>query len=134
MAGKQARLVFTDLPYNVPIDGHARGLGKIRHPDFTMAAGELSVEEFTAFLQESLERLATVSLDGALHYLCMDWRHLRELLAAGDAVYSELINLCVWNKSNDRIGRYYRSKHELVLIFLQKRVRSAYQQRRARWS
>lgn len=117
MAGRTARLVFTDPPYNVPIDGHARGLGRDHHPDFAMASGEMSVEAFTAFLTESLRQLATVSRDGALHYVCIDWRHLRELLAAGDAVYSELINLCVWNKSNGGMGSLYRSKHELVLVF-----------------
>ncbi len=117
MGEAKARMCFTDPPYNVPIDGHARGLGKIRHPDFAMASGELSPEAFTEFLQTSLGQLASASLAGALHYVCMDWRHLKELLGAGEAVYSRLINLCVWNKSNGGMGSLYRSKHELILVF-----------------
>ena len=91
MAGDQARLVFTDPPYNVPIDGHARGPGEIVHPDFAMACGEMSPGEFTDFLVNSLNQLSSVSLDGSLHYICMDWRHMPELLSAGNDVYRELI-------------------------------------------
>ena len=117
MLGDRARLVFTDPPYNVPIDGHARGLGKDRHTDFAMACGEMSSDEFTDFLSSSLGSLALASQDGALHYVCMDWRHMNELLSAGRAVYSELINLCIWNKSSGGMGSLYRSKHELVFVF-----------------
>ncbi len=117
MLGLQARLVFTDPPYNVPIDGHARGLGKDRHTDFAMACGEMSADEFTDFLSSSLGSLALASQDGALHYVCMDWRHMNELLSAGRAVYAELINLCIWNKSSGGMGSLYRSKHELVFVF-----------------
>ncbi len=55
MDGERAGTVFTDPPYNVPIDGHASGLGAIRHPDFAMAAGEMSEVEFTAFLTRCLQ-------------------------------------------------------------------------------
>jgi hypothetical protein len=82
-----------------------------------MAAGEMSEAEFTAFLNTVLGNLAAVSADGAIHFVCMDWRHLHELLAAGRAVYSELKNLCVWNKDNGGMGSFYRSKHELVFVF-----------------
>jgi DNA modification methylase len=47
----------------------------------------------------------------------MDWRHIQEMLTAGYAVYSELKNLCVWNKSNGGMGTFYRSKHELVFVW-----------------
>ena len=57
------------------------------------------------------------SADGALHFICMDWRHLHELLTAGRAVYGELKNLCVWVKDNGGMGSLYRSQHELVLVF-----------------
>ena len=117
MNGDRARLVFTDPPYNVPIDGHARGLGQTIHPDFVMACGEMSSAEFTEFLEESLGQLSSVSLDGSLHYICMDWRHMPELLCAGNSVYRELINLCIWNKSSGGMGSLYRSKHELVFVF-----------------
>lgn len=117
MEGERAHMVFTDPPYNVPIDGHVCGLGSIKHAEFAMAAGEMSESEFTAFLETVLCRLATHSTDGAIHFVCMDWRHLFELLTAGRKVYGELKNLCVWNKTNGGMGSLYRSKHELVAVF-----------------
>lgn len=117
MAGERARMAFTDPPYNVPIDGHVCGAGRIRHREFAMAAGEMSEQAFTGFLRTVLGHLARHSVDGAIHFVCMDWRHLGELLAAGRDVYGELKNLCVWNKSNAGMGSFYRSKHELVLAF-----------------
>jgi len=47
----------------------------------------------------------------------MDWRHMGELLIAGNGIFSELKNLCIWNKSNAGMGSLYRSKHELVFVF-----------------
>ena len=117
MAGEQARLVFTDPPYNVPIDGHAGGLGRIKHREFAMAAGEMSREAFTAFLQQALAPLAAHSVEGSIHYVCMDWRHLPEVLAAGEAVFTELKNLVVWVKDNGGMGTFYRSRHELIFVF-----------------
>jgi DNA modification methylase len=117
MAGELAEMVFTDPPYNVPIDGHVSGHGRVRHHDFAMASGEMSEDEFTTFLRTVLERLAGVSRDGAIHFMCMDWRHLGEMLAAGRAVCSELKNLVVWNKTNGGMGSFYRSKHELVFVW-----------------
>ncbi|MFZ1922694.1 MAG: DNA methyltransferase [Xanthobacteraceae bacterium] len=113
----KAAVVFTDPPYNVPIQGHASGKGAIRHREFAMGVGEMSKVEFTEFLRQVCSLLAAHSTPGALHYLCMDWRHLGELLSAGEASYSELINLCVWVKSNGGMGSLYRSQHELVLVF-----------------
>ena len=110
MAGEQARVVFTDPPYNVPIDGHAGGLGRIKHREFAMAAGEMSREAFTAFLQQALAPLAAYSVEGSIHYVCMDWRHLPEILAAGEAVFTELKNLVVWVKDNGGMGTFYRSR------------------------
>jgi DNA modification methylase len=110
-------LVFTDPPYNVPIDGHVCGLGRIRHREFAMGAGEMSREEFTAFLQLTLGHAAVACRNGAIAFVCMDWRHLGELLAAGETVFSELKNVCVWNKTNGGMGSFYRSKHELVFVF-----------------
>ena len=117
MAGEQARLVFTDPPYNVPIDGHAGGLGHIKHREFAMAAGEMSREAFTGFLQQALAPLVAHSVEGSIHYVCMDWRHLPEILAAGEAVFTELKNLVVWVKDNGGMGTFYRSRHELILVF-----------------
>jgi DNA modification methylase len=115
--GASAQMVFTDPPYNVPIDGHVCGSGAIRHREFAMAAGEMSEAQFTDFLTTSFRHLAAHSADGSLHFICMDWRHIAELLAAGRAAYSELKNLCVWNKDNGGLGSLYRSKHELVFLF-----------------
>jgi hypothetical protein len=113
----RADLAFVDPPYNVPVEGHVSGLGAVKHSNFAMASGELSSAEFIAFLRTSLGHAASRSVDGAVHYVCMDWRHQREILAAGDQVYSELLNLCVWNKSNAGMGSLYRSKHELIFVF-----------------
>ena len=117
LAGQLAEMVFTDPPYNVPIDHNVSGLGRVRHREFAMASGEMSEAEFTDFLRIAFERLAAVSQDGAIHFACMDWRHMGEMLAAGKAVYGELKNLCVWNKSNAGMGSFYRSKHELVFVW-----------------
>ena len=115
--GAKAQMVFIDPPYNVPIHGHVCGGGTIQHREFLMASGEMSEAQFIAFLKSSFEQLAAHSLDGSLHFICMDWRHLFELLSAGRAVYTELKNLCVWNKDNGGLGSLYRSKHELVFVF-----------------
>jgi DNA modification methylase len=110
-------MVFTDPPYNVPIEGHASGLGSIHHRTFAMASGEMNPPEFTEFLVGSCSLLARHSVDGGIHFICMDWRHIGELLAAGSEVYSELKNACVWVKHNAGMGSFYRSQHELVFVF-----------------
>jgi DNA modification methylase len=120
MGEERATMVFTDPPYNVPIDGHASGLGGIHHRPFPMASGEMNKAEFTAFLVQACRNLAAFSDGGSLHYICMDWRHLEELLAAGADTYCELKNLCAWVKDNSGMGSLYRSQHELILVFKQR--------------
>jgi len=115
--GAQAQMVFTDPPYNVPINGHVSGLGKVNHREFAMASGEMSEAQFTSFLMNVFESLAGHSADGAIHYVCMDWRHMGEVIAAGHDAYTELKNLCVWSKTNGGMGSLYRSQHELVFVF-----------------
>jgi DNA modification methylase len=110
-------LIFADPPYNVPIDGHVCGSGRIHHREFAMGAGEMSKEAFTAFLTGTLSEAAKTCRDGAIAFICMDWRHMGELLAAGETVFSELKNLCVWNKGAGGMGTFYRSQHELVFAF-----------------
>ena len=117
MDGNQARMVFTDPPYNVRIDGHVGGLGKTKHREFAMASGEMSSAEFTSFLHGALQQLARHSVDGSIHFVCMDWRHTAELQAAGADVYNELKNLIVWVKDNGGMGTFYRSRHELIFAF-----------------
>lgn len=113
---KRAQAVFTDPPFNVKIQGHVSGLGKQKHREFAMASGEMSKIEFTGFLSSVVSNLKAFSTDGSLHYLCMDWRHMSELLEAGSA-YTELKNLCVWAKTNAGMGSLYRSQHELVFVY-----------------
>lgn len=114
---ERADLIFTDPPYNVPIDGHVCGLGRVRHREFAMGTGEMSSAAFTEFLRTTLGHASKGGRDGAIAFVCMDWRHIGELLTAGQTVFSELKNLCVWNKTNGGMGSFYRSKHELVFVF-----------------
>lgn len=117
MGEDKAQLVFTDPPYNVPIKGHVSGKGKTQHNEFAMASGEMSEEDFTAFLSQATTLLCEHSTNGAIHFICMDWRHCYELLNATRQVYSELKNICIWNKDNGGMGSLYRSKHEMVFVF-----------------
>jgi DNA modification methylase len=117
MGKNRAALSFCDPPYNVKIDGHATGNGAIRHREFAMASGEMSEAEFLSFLNNSLRLMAEFSANNSVHYVCMDWRHLGDLIAAGSQNYDEFLNLCVWVKDNGGMGSFYRSQHELVLVF-----------------
>jgi hypothetical protein len=117
MGKSRAAVVFSDPPYNVVIDGHATGKGKVRHREFAMASGEMSEGEFTDFLTSALGQLANWSAEGSVHFIAMDWRHMPELLAAGRKVYDSLLNLCVWSKDNGGMGSLYRSQHELFFVF-----------------
>jgi DNA methylase len=114
---EMAEMVFTDPPYNVAIDGNVSGLGKIRHREFAMASGEMTRAEFTAFLSAAFANLVGYSLDGSIHFVCMDWRHMGEMLEAGEANYAELKNMIVWVKDNGGMGSFYRSRHELIFAF-----------------
>jgi DNA modification methylase len=116
MGDERARMVFTDPPFNVPIKGHVSGLGKKQHREFAMASGEMDRASFTEFLRTAFTHMATFSADGSIHQVCMDWRHMREILDAAEGLF-ELKNLCVWNKDNAGMGSLYRSKHELVFVF-----------------
>jgi DNA modification methylase len=114
---EQAEFVFTDPPYNVAVPGNVSGLGRVRHDNFAMASGEMTPEQFTTFLRAVFQQLCRFSVDGSIHQICIDWRHLREMLDAASGVYSELKNVCVWNKTNAGMGSFYRSKHELVFVW-----------------
>jgi DNA modification methylase len=119
LESEQVDMVFTDPPYNVSIDGNVCGLGTVRHREFAFASGEMSQMQFTRFLEDSLGPMASVMRDGAIAFVCMDWRHMEELLTAGKSVFTELKNLVVWNKTNGGMGAFYRSKHELIFVFKQ---------------
>lgn len=84
-----------------------------------MATGEMSEDQFVRFLTETLGNMSSVMRNGAIAFVCMDWRHMGELLAAGQSAFTELKNLVVWNKTNGGMGAFYRSKHELIFVFKQ---------------
>jgi DNA modification methylase len=117
MGDEPVDLIFTDPPYNVAIEGHVSGLGRVKHREFAMASGEMSETQFTEFLTSALAPAAELCREGAIAFVCMDWRHMREMMVAGDAVFAELKNLCIWNKTNGGMGTFYRSKHELVFVW-----------------
>ena len=117
MGDEHADVVFVDPPYNVAIQGHVGGRGAVRHREFAMASGEMTSAAFQTFLRQMGEALTGVSRPGAVHFVCMDWRHAGDLLAALAPVYDQLLNLCVWRKSNAGMGSLYRSQHELVFVF-----------------
>ena len=113
---RKASLVFTDPPYNLS----ARDIGKVaeqRHGNFHQAAGEMTKDEFESFLSTLFTRLTEFSKQGSIHYICMDWRHLSEILRSGDKHYNELKNVCVWAKDRAGMGSFYRSQHEMVLVY-----------------
>jgi len=117
MDGENADMVFADSPYYVPIEGNVSGLGKTKHREFAMASGEMTAQEFTAFLRRSFAGMAAQCRDGAICFVCMDWRHMGEMLAAGTGVFSALKNLIVWVKDNGGMGTFYRSRHELIFAW-----------------
>jgi DNA modification methylase len=123
MGDQLTDLVFSDPPYNVPINGHVSGLGKVQHREFGQASGEMNEEQFIAFLGSSLRLSARFSRDGSLHYWAMDWRHQYELSVAARPVYDEQVNLCVWGKSNAGMGSLYRSQHELFAVWRKGKAR-----------
>lgn len=116
MGGETAAMIFTDPPYNVPIEGYVRGEGS-GFSEFTEASGEMSSSQFEEFLTTALKNGASACRDGAIVYACMDWKHAAEIIAAGDRVFPEQKNLCVWAKSNAGMGTFYRSQHELVFVW-----------------
>src|ERR1700679_2315013 len=115
--GEKASAAITDAPYNVRINGHVSGNGRTTHREFAMASGEMSEAEFADFLHQTFQRIIAYCRDGALIYGFMDWRHMAEILAAGRAANLDLLNLCVWAKTNGGMGSLYRSRHELVFVF-----------------
>jgi DNA modification methylase len=117
MGRLRAEIVFSDPPYNLVIDGNVSGKGAVHHREFAMASGDLTEAEFIAFLTRTFGHLARYSRSGSVHFICMDWRHMGEICAAGKEVYGEFLNVCVWVKDNAGMGSFYRSRHELVFVY-----------------
>ena len=116
LAGEQAEAAFLDPPYNVSAK-QIGGRGRVHHQDFAFAAGEMSSGEFVSFLTTSLEAVARHCARGAVVFVCVDWKHVRELVEAGEAAFDEYLSLVVWNKTNAGQGGLYRNKHELIGVF-----------------
>ena len=116
MAGSAAKAAFLDVPYNVRI-ASVQGRGAIKHEEFAFASGEMDMEQYVTFLRDALANAARVSEDGAIHYVCNDWRHIVELITAAKTVYGRMLNLAVWAKTNAGQGSFYRSQHELIGVF-----------------
>ncbi|HLH95679.1 MAG TPA: DNA methyltransferase [Xanthobacteraceae bacterium] len=117
LGSRRAEMAFLDPPYNVKVQGHVGGRGRVHHREFKVASGEMTPAQFVRFLQEVLALCARYTIDGGITYVCMDWRHARDLLEAGASVYDELKNICVWVKTTPGQGSFYRSQHELVFIY-----------------
>lgn len=115
MGALKAQMVFTDSPYNVKVNGNVCESGK--HEEFAMASGEMTEAEFIGFLNTSMTNLVNFTTDGSIHFLCMDWKHAKEMLIAADGLYSELKNICVWDKGSGGMGSLYRSQHEFIFVF-----------------
>jgi DNA modification methylase len=115
MGDSMADMIFTDPPYNVKTNDIGNK-GKVKHDDFVMAAGEMTRSRFTRFLEDIFVNLIKYSKSGSIHYICMDWKHVKEIATAGE-IYSRQMNLIVWKKDNGGMGTFYRSQHELIFVF-----------------
>jgi DNA modification methylase len=116
MSSAGAAMVFADIPYNLRV-ADIQGRGRIKHPEFHEASGELTSAEYTAFIVDTMGNAARVSFEEALHFVCHDWRHSSELHAAAIDVYDEQLNLIVWVKTTPGQGSFYRSQHELIAVY-----------------
>ena len=117
MSGQLASLGFTDPPFNVKVHGHVSGLGKVRHREFAMASGEMDRDEFIDFLERSFRLMAKHSVTAAIHFAAIDWKHTPEMIAAGEGAFTELKNICVWQKPSGGMGSLYRSQYELFFVW-----------------
>jgi DNA modification methylase len=111
-----AGAVFCDPPYNRRVS-EIGGRGRVQHPEFAFASGEMSRSQYRNFLLKTLANGVKASVDGAVHFVCIDWRHVADLIEVARELYGDMLNLVVWNKSNAGQGSFYRSQHELVGVF-----------------
>ena len=115
MNGKLARQVLQDPPWNISVAGFISTTD--RHREFAMASGEMTEGEFQAFLDKNLDTLLPFVVNGAILEQFIDWRSVDKIILSGKSRGLELINICVWNKSNGSLGSLWRSKHELCVVF-----------------
>lgn len=116
--GQKARIVFCDPPYNLPANFFTNKDEK-RHKDFAMGAGEMSDAEFMHFLSSIMLTSKAATVDGGIHYICMDFRHMWHMTEAARLSYGSQTpkQVCVWNKDMMANGSFYRAKQELVFVF-----------------
>lgn len=118
MAGERAQLILTDPPFGCAVSGNVSGLGKVKHQDFVMGAGETSLPEFAAtILRPAFKLMARHAQAGAIAFVFTDWRAAPHLLDAASGIFHEHKNLIVWAKTNAGMGTFYRSAHELIYAF-----------------
>lgn len=114
LGDERVRLVMTDVPYNVPVQGHiTRG----DHAEFRMASGEMSAEEFLAFNAIWMRLCLAALLPGGLLATFIDWRGVNTILNAAASLGMWLLNIVVWGKTNAGMGSLWRSQHELLPVF-----------------
>jgi DNA modification methylase len=118
MNGEKSRIIFTDPPYNLKANEFSNK-GEVKHEDFAMGGGEMTDEEFKDFIKGIMKTSCDNSVNGSIHYICMDFRHMWHMSEAARLVYGSVIpkQLVVWNKNNGANGSFYRAKHELVFIY-----------------
>jgi DNA modification methylase len=117
LGGRKVRILLSDPPWNLKIEGVVSGNGRVKHDDFVMAAGEMSKATFITFLTEFIQTAKAHLVEGALAYIFMDWRNLDALTAAANACDLAQKNLLIWCKENASLGSLYRSRHELIGLY-----------------
>lgn len=115
MGPNRAVMAFLDVPYNLPVRSIG-GRGRVKHPEFAFASGEMSSQHYVEFLTHAFGNASRVSRDGAVHFVCCDWRHVTEIMEAGRHSYADTLNIVVWVKSNAGQGAFYRSQHEFIVV------------------
>lgn len=116
LGGERAHTAFLDVPYNVRVrDIGSRG--RVKHREFAEASGEMTSEQYIKFLRAAASTAVKFSVGGAVHFICIDWRHVDQLISASRSTYDSMLNLVVWVKPNAGMGSFYRSQHELIGVF-----------------
>ena len=109
-----ARLVLTDEPFTVPIEGHVSRGG---HQDLAMASGEMTDARFLEFNRKWMDAVLPYLVDGGILGTFIDWRGLPAAHATATALGLRPLSLVVWAKTSAGQGSLYRSQHELLPLF-----------------
>lgn len=113
--GVLGNMVFTDSPYNLKTSFFCHNND---HTDFKDGGGEMTDEEFIDFIARQYEVACRYTIKGAIHYYCMDFRHIAHMGIAAKRVYGSYTHkqVCVWRKSNWGNGDFYRAQYELIFV------------------